>query len=170
MSHSIRGIRLIQQVSHTIIPYSEPFNFRHVHTVFVIRTVNNICFFFKYTQQHLIYNASFDIYYFQYNCVQRHIVHATQPTPEMPSQASQLETQLGGTQFEEIHERQQHIRRVLETCPDESDVVTDQQVIYPTPIPFLLIIRTLFAYYFLAVYEPHFFVNRISVLMFETSF
>jgi hypothetical protein len=88
----------------------------------------------------------------------------------MPSQASQLETQLGGTQFEEIHERQQHIRRVLETCPDESDVVTGQQVIYPTPIPFLLIIRTLFAYYFLAVYKPHFFVNRISVLMFETTF
>jgi hypothetical protein len=126
--------------------------------------------FVKYTQQHLIYNASFDIYYFQYNCVQGHTVHATQPTPDMPSQASQLETQLGGTQFEEIHERQQHIRRVLETCPDESDVVTDQQVICPTLILFLLIIRTLYAYYFLAVYEPHFFVNRISVLMFETSF
>jgi hypothetical protein len=63
-------------------------------------------------------------------------MHATQPTPDLSSQASQLETQLGGTQFEEIHERQQHIRRVLETCPDEADVVTGHQVIYPTPIAF----------------------------------
>jgi hypothetical protein len=120
-------------------------------------------------QQHLIYNASFDIHYFQYNCVQGHTVHATQPTPDLSSQASQLETQLGGTQFEEIHERQQHIRRVLETCPDEADVDTGHQVIYPTPLSFLLIIRTLFAYYFLAGYEPHYFVNKISVLMFETT-
>ena len=90
----------------------------------------------------MIYNSSFDIYYFQYNCVQRHTVDATQPTPDMPSQASQLETQLGATQFEEIHERQQHIRTVLETFPDESDVVSDQQVICPTTILFLLIIRT----------------------------
>lgn len=56
-----------------------------------------------------------------------HTVDATQPTPDMPSQASQLETQMGATQFEEIHERQQHIRTVLETFPDESDVVSDQQ-------------------------------------------
>jgi hypothetical protein len=134
---------------------------------FLYVQLTSFCFF-MYTQQHLIYNASFDIYYFQYNCVQGHTVHATQPTPDMSSQASQLETHLGGTQFEEIHERQQYIHRVLETCPDE-DVVTGQQVIYPTLIPFLLILLTLFAYYFLAGYEPHFFVNRISVLMFETT-
>ena len=143
MSHNIRGIRLIQQISHTIIlcHLFRTFICLHVHTIFLYVQLTAFVFF-KYTQQHLIYNASFDIYYFQYNCVQGHTVDATQPTPDMPSQASQLETQLGGTQFEEIHERQQHIRRVLETCPDESDVVSDQQVICPTPILFLLIIRT----------------------------
>jgi hypothetical protein len=47
---------------------------------------------------------------------------ATQTVSEMSTPASQLETQLTDTQVHELLLRQQHIRVLLQSCPDEVDI------------------------------------------------
>jgi hypothetical protein len=47
---------------------------------------------------------------------------ATQTVPEMSTPASQLETQLTDTHVQELLLRQQHIRVLLQSCPDEVDI------------------------------------------------
>jgi hypothetical protein len=40
---------------------------------------------------------------------------------------SQPTTKLAGTQFEEIHEMQQQMRRAFEDCPDDLDVTAPME-------------------------------------------
>jgi hypothetical protein len=47
---------------------------------------------------------------------------ATQTVQDMSTPASQHETQLTDTQVHELLLRQQHIRVLLESCPDEVDI------------------------------------------------
>jgi hypothetical protein len=45
-----------------------------------------------------------------------------QIVPDMSTPASQQDTQLTDTQVHELLLRQQHIRVLLESCPDEADI------------------------------------------------
>jgi hypothetical protein len=70
-----------------------------------------------------------------------------QNVPDMSTQASQQDTQLTDTQVHELLLRQQHIRVLLESCPDEADIdplihtnITKQNKTPTTPVVMFLLL------------------------------
>ena len=72
--------------------------------------------------------------------------------PDMSTPVSQLDTQFTDTQVHELLLRQQHIRVLLESCPDEADIdplvhtnITKQNKTPTTPVVmfFLLLVFSL---------------------------
>jgi hypothetical protein len=76
---------------------------------------------------------------------------APQTIPDMSTLASQQDTQLTDTQVHELLLRQQHIRVLLESCPDEADIhplvqtnVTKQIKTPTTPVVMFFLLLVFF--------------------------
>jgi hypothetical protein len=65
--------------------------------------------------------------YYNLLIAEAHIHKGTQNTPDLTMPYSQTNTELTGTQFEEIHEKQQQMRRAFEGCPDDLDVTAPME-------------------------------------------
>jgi hypothetical protein len=78
-------------------------------------------------------------------------VSAPQTVPDMSTPASQQDTQLTDTRVHELLLRQQHIRVLLESCPDEADIdplvhtnLTKQNKTPTTPVVMFFLLLVLF--------------------------
>jgi hypothetical protein len=76
---------------------------------------------------------------------------APQSVPDMSTQASQQDTQLTDTHVHELLLRQQHIRVLLESCPDEADIdplvhtnITKQNKTPTTPVVMFFLLLVFF--------------------------
>jgi hypothetical protein len=65
--------------------------------------------------------------YYNFLITEAHIHKGTQNTQDLTMPYSQPNTELTGTQFEEIHEKQQQMRRAFEGCPDDLDVTAPME-------------------------------------------
>jgi hypothetical protein len=86
--------------------------------------------------------------------------------------ASQPTTELTGTQFEEIHEKQQQLRRAFEGCPDDLDVTAPMEPnTYSNAEKQVLHTISSWLHYMLIfilhpnIRQNHNNVNRITILM-----
>jgi hypothetical protein len=75
---------------------------------------------------------------------------ATQTVPDMSTPASQQETRLTDTQVHELLLRQQHIRVLLESCPDEADIdpLVHTNITKQTKTPTTLVVMFFYYLYF----------------------
>jgi len=71
--------------------------------------------------------------------------------PDMSTPVSQLDTQFTDTQVHELLLRQQHIRVLLESCPDEADIdllvhtnITKQNKTPTTPVVMFFLLLVFF--------------------------
>jgi hypothetical protein len=78
-------------------------------------------------------------------------VSAPQTVPDMSTPASQQDTQLTDTRVHELLLRQQYIRVLLESCPDEADIdplvhtnLTKQNKTPTTPVVMFFLLLVLF--------------------------
>ena len=76
---------------------------------------------------------------------------APQTVPDMSTPASQQDTQLTDMQVHELLLRQQHVRVLLESCPDEADIdplvhtnLTKQNKTPTTPVVMFFLLLVLF--------------------------
>jgi hypothetical protein len=65
--------------------------------------------------------------YYNLFIIEARIHKGTQNTPDLTIPSLQPTTELTGTQFEEIHEKQQQMRRAFEGCPDDLDVTAPME-------------------------------------------
>jgi hypothetical protein len=75
---------------------------------------------------------------------------ATQTVLDMSTPASHHETQLTDTQVHELLLRQQHIRVLLESCPDEADIdpLIHTNITKQTKTPTTLVVMFFYYLYF----------------------
>ena len=96
---------------------------------------------------------------------------APQTVPDMSTPASQQDMQLTDTQVHELLLRQQHIRVLLESCPDEADIdplvhtnITKQNKTPTTSVVMFLLLIVFFHYRVVFIV---FFKQHITITIFQ---
>jgi hypothetical protein len=84
-------------------------------------------YFFSFYVFYLTISQLFLFNYYNLFLLEARIHSGTQNTPDLTMLASQPTTELTGTQFEEIYEKQQQMRRAFEGCPDDLDVTAPME-------------------------------------------
>jgi hypothetical protein len=92
------------------------------------------CHFFQFMYLTLCIYQLLLFKYYNFLITEAHIHKGTQNTQDLTMPYSQPNTELTGTQFEEIHEKQQQMCRAFEGCPDDLETNTnsnaEKQVFY----------------------------------------